>query len=135
MLQEATELMNKMKNIPGVGNIQSMLSKMGIGLDGLGGGGGKVNTAAMEAKLNQRMKLATTKERIRAKAEANAKAKAAAALSEPAAEITTTPMNNHILTDEEITKIFGSGEKKIERTPRGSNKQENNGKKKKRDKK
>ena len=35
MIQEATEIMNKMKNMPGMGNIQSMLSKMGMG--GLGG--------------------------------------------------------------------------------------------------
>lgn len=39
MIEEATEIMNKMKNMPGMGNIQSMLSKMG-----LGGLGGKVNT-------------------------------------------------------------------------------------------
>jgi len=63
-----------MKNMPGMGNIQSMLSKMGMS----GLGGGKVNTSAMESQLNQRLKMAKTKERIRAKAEANAIAKAAA---------------------------------------------------------
>lgn len=43
MIKEATEIMNKMKNMPGMGNIQSMLSKMGMG--GMAGmAGGKVNT-------------------------------------------------------------------------------------------
>jgi hypothetical protein len=136
MLKEASELMNKMKNMPGMGNIQSMLNKMGMG------GLGKVNTAAMEAKLNQNLKLATTKDRIRAKAEANAKAKALAAASAVKSEtsIKVNPLTtNTVLTDEEIIKIFGSGEKdKVERTPRGSKPQpsttstsSNNNKKKK----
>jgi spore coat protein CotH len=67
LITEATDIMNKMKNMPGMGNIQSILSKMGMN--------GKANTAAMEANLNQKMKMAKTKERIRAKAEANTKAK------------------------------------------------------------
>jgi len=69
LIAEASDMMNKMKNIPGMDNIQSMLSKMGMS----GLGGSKVNTKAMESQLNNRMKLAKTKERIRAKAEANAK--------------------------------------------------------------
>ena len=64
MIKEATELMNKMKNMPGMDNIQSMLNKMGMG------GLGKVNTGAMEAQLKQKLKMAQTKERIRSKAEA-----------------------------------------------------------------
>lgn len=135
MLKEVSELMNKMKSIPGMGNIQSMLSKMGMG------GLGKVNTGAMESKLNQRLKLATTKDRIRAKAEANAKNKAEMIeLSKLNSETTqivppTTTLSNTILTDEEIFKIFGSGEKdKVERTPRGAKPQlssSSNNKKKK----
>jgi len=120
MIQEATEIMNKMKNMPGMGNIQSMLSKMGM--SGLGGlGGGKVNTAAMEAQLNQRLKMAKTKERIRAKAEANAKAKEKEMVSmkeQPAMSI------------EETLKFIGDGEK-VERTPRSAKPPQSNNKKKK----
>jgi hypothetical protein len=134
MIQEATEIMNKMKNIPGMGNIQSMLSKMGMG----GLGGGKVNTGAMESQLNQRLKMAKTKERIRAKAEANARAKAEAMAS------SQVPQAQHIplATEEELLKLFNSGEK-VERTPRGakpqqtqnSNNTNNNTNKKKKGKK
>jgi len=115
LISEATEMMNKMKNMPGMENIQSLLSKMGMG--NLSGLGGKVNTGAMEAQLNKNLKLAKTKERIRAKAEANAKAK----LEQQASSIlqqqqTQKPAHS----EEELVKIFSSQEK-IEKTPRGAN--------------
>ena len=127
MIQEATEIMNRMKNMPGMGNIQSMLSKMGM--SGLGGLGGKVNTGAMEAQMGRKLKMAQQKERIRAKAEANAlrrqmeQASTAALAQQPQQSSTT---------EEELLKLFSTGEK-IEKTPRGANTQKtnNNNKKKK----
>jgi hypothetical protein len=119
MIKEATEIMNKMKDMPGMGNIQTMLSKMGMS----GLGGGKVNTGAMEAQLSQRLKMAKMKERIRAKAEANAKAKAEAELLN--ASRMNNPQNNTIANEDELIKLFSS-EDKIERTPRGANPQQNN---------
>lgn len=112
MIQEATEIMNKMKNMPGMGNIQSMLSKMGMG--GLGGLGGKVNTGAMEAQLNKRLKLAKTKERIKAKAEANALRREQEKLAQSSSSATSS---NAKVSEEELVKLFSSSEK-IERTPR-----------------
>ena len=41
LMSEASDIMSKMKNVPGMGNIQEMLGKMGLGgLGGKGGGGG-----------------------------------------------------------------------------------------------
>jgi len=129
LMSEATEIMNKMKNMPGMGNIQSMLSKMGMG--NLSGLGGKVNVGAMEANLNKNMKMAKTKERIRAKAEANQKAKLAQQMAAAVAAV-----QQPIVSEEEILKIFSTGEK-VERTPRNANLQETGGegKKKKKSKK
>ena len=110
LISEATEMMNKMKNMPGMDNIQAMLSKMGMGNLG---GGGKVNTAAMEANLKQKMKMAQTKEKIKAKAEANAKAKLEQQL------ISQQPQVKPLYSEEELLKIFSTGEK-AERTPRGA---------------
>jgi hypothetical protein len=124
MIQEATDIMNKMKNMPGMGNIQSMLSKMGMG--GMGMGGGKVNTGAMEAQLNQRLKMAKTKERIRAKAEASAKAKAEAQATTQVQQSQYIPL----ASEEELVQIFNSGDK-VERTPRGAKPPQSNNKKKK----
>jgi spore coat protein CotH len=135
LIAEATEMMNKMKNMPGMDNIQSMLSKMGMGnlsglgnLGGLGGlGGGKVNMGAMQANLDQKMKLAKTKERILAKSQANAKARAAAELL--AQNQAAQPQQPQI-SEEELLKLFAS-EEKIEKTPRGSKPQPNKKKGKK----
>jgi len=60
LMQEASDLLSKMKDMPGMGDIQSMLKKMGMG----GGQGGKVNLGAMENALNQNKKRAEMKERM-----------------------------------------------------------------------
>lgn len=133
LMAEASEMMSKMKNMPGMGNIQSMLNKMGMGnLAGLGNlagmGGGKVNMGAMQANLEQKMKLEKTKERIRAKAEANARAKVE---QEARAFVQMQQRQQQpVVSDAELLGLFGAGEK-AERTPRGSNPQQNAGKKKK----
>jgi hypothetical protein len=137
LIAEASEMMNKMKNMPGMGNIQSMLSKMGMGdLAGMAGmGGGKVNMGAMQANLDQRMKLEKTKERIRAKADSNARAKV-----EQEARATAQMQQRQqqpAISDAELFGMFGV-EEKPERTPRGAkpppqqtNQPQTNGKKKK----
>lgn len=107
LIAEATDIMNKMKTMPGMDNIQSMLGKMG--LNGMGGGG-KVNMGAMESQLNKRMQMAKAKERMKAKAEANALKKAQEQLQA-----------HKPSTDEELAKLFSSSEK-AERTPRGKKK-------------
>jgi hypothetical protein len=118
LIAEASEIMNKMKNMPGLGDIQSLLSKMGMG--GLGGKGGKVNTSAMEAQLNKNMKAAQLKEKIRAKAEANRIQKELAKQAQAQAQAhTQSQTKTNSLTDEQIISIFSTGEK-VERTPRGA---------------
>jgi hypothetical protein len=62
LLAEATDIVKKMKDMPGMSNLQGMLGKMGMGR-------GKVNTAAMQSHLNRNMKMAKQKERMRAKAD------------------------------------------------------------------
>jgi hypothetical protein len=123
LIAEASELMNKMKDMPGMGNIQSMLNKMGMG--NLGGMGGKVNTGAMEAQLNKRMKMAHMKERMKAKSEAKASASASASAT---ANAFASPQPT--ISEEEILKIFSTGEK-VDRTPRGAKPSQGTGNQKK----
>uniref|UniRef100_A0A6C0IES3 Uncharacterized protein n=1 Tax=viral metagenome TaxID=1070528 RepID=A0A6C0IES3_9ZZZZ len=118
LMEEASELMNKMKNMPGMGNIQSMLSKMGMG-----NLGGKMNMGAMQSQLNKNMKGAQMRERMKAKAEANQKMKAQTPVAPP---IPVTPA----LTEEQLISIFSTGEK-VERTPRGAKPTTNNNNNKK----
>jgi hypothetical protein len=122
LIAEASELMNKMKDMPGMGNIQSMLNKMGMG-----NLGGKVNTGAMEAQLNSRMKMAKMKERMKAKSEAKA---AATANAKASASANAFASAQPTISEEEILKIFSTGEK-VDRTPRGAKPSQVTGDKKK----
>jgi hypothetical protein len=68
IMEEGLELLNKMKDMPGMGDIQKMFTQMGI--PGLGKNA-KLNVPAMEAQLQRNMKNAKMKERLRAKAQKN----------------------------------------------------------------
>ena len=108
IMQEASELMSKMKNMPGMNNLASMLSKMGMTMPGGGGGGmgggGKVNFGAMQSQLNKNMKQAQMRERLLKKVQEKQAAAAAAAASVSAVSGATTA-------------VFTSGEKPA-KTPR-----------------
>lgn len=106
LMSEGMDLLNKMQSMPGMNNIQKMFSQMGI--PGLGGKGGKMNMAAMEAQMNKNMKAAQMKERMKAKATTKG------TTSTPA----PTP-TKPAYSEEELYKIFSAGEK-AEKTPRGA---------------
>ena len=118
LMSEAADIMNRMKNMPGMENIQSMLSKMG-----LGGKNTKVNTGAMEAHLSRQLKTAQMKERMKAKLDA--KQKNANVEQQP-----TCTNLGPALTEEELISIFSAGDKP-EKTPRNAKPTGNGGKKKK----
>jgi hypothetical protein len=61
MLSEASDILQKMKSMPGMGDIQSMLARMGMGH--MMPGGSKINVDAMQSSLNSKIK--TSKERDR----------------------------------------------------------------------
>ena len=107
IMQEASELMSKMKNMPGMNNLASMLSKMGMTMPGGGGGGmgggGKVNFGAMQSQLNKNMKQAQMRERLLKKVQEKQAAAAAAASVSAVSGATTA--------------VFTSGEKPA-KTPR-----------------
>ena len=65
LISEASDIINKMKTMPGMQNVQQMLSQMGLG--GIAGKG-KMNLSAMESQLKRTMKEAQMKERMREKA-------------------------------------------------------------------
>ena len=73
LMAEASEIMSKMKDMPGMGDIQSMLGKMGMG--GMGGMGKntRVDTNAMKMQMDKYTKMEQMKERIRRKAEQSKK--------------------------------------------------------------
>jgi len=104
--------MNKMKNMPGMDNIQAMLGKMGMNMPNMGKNA-KVDVNAMEAQLNRNMKAAQTKERLKKKMEMKHMANAAAAAMSQQQQ----QPNPQALTDEQLISVFSTGEK-VERSPR-----------------
>jgi hypothetical protein len=108
LMSEGMDLLNQMKNMPGMGDMSKIFSQMGI--PGLGKNT-KVNMGAMESQMNKNMKMAKMKERMRAKADANANVK-------PTTTATVEPVKP-ALSEEELIKIFSTGEK-VERSPRGA---------------
>jgi hypothetical protein len=72
LMKEASEIVKKMKNMPGMSNIQNMLKQMGLPADlsNLGNLSGKtkVNVNAMQSQLERNIKMAQTKEKMRKRA-------------------------------------------------------------------
>ena len=98
LIAEATELMNKMKNMPGMDGIQSMLGKMGM--SGLGKDA-KMNFGAMEAEMNKKMRMAKMKERMKTKSEMNK------LMKETQAKIQETQLQMPpAVSEEELISIF-----------------------------
>ena len=62
LLKEASEMLKKMKDMPGMNHMESMFKNMGIPMpSGAGGRGSKMNFGAMQGRLNQQMKQAQMK--------------------------------------------------------------------------
>jgi len=62
LMEEASEFLKKMNTVPGMKNMSSMFSNMGIPMTK-----GKMNVNAMQSHMNKNIKLSKMKERMRAK--------------------------------------------------------------------
>ena len=112
IISEGMDLLNKMKTMPGMGNIEQMFAQMGM--PGMGKAG-KMNMGAMESHLNQNLKMAKMKERMKTKVDAKQTGNAKQTQNVTANQ----SANSAPISEEEIIRVFSSGEK-VERTPRGA---------------
>jgi hypothetical protein len=146
LMTEASQMLNKMKNMPGMGNIQEMMSKMGMpggeggvpnmadlaamaGMAGLGRNT-KIDVNAMQQRMEKQTKQDAFKARLRKKMEEKNLAKLTAAInSQKVQPVQQVPA----ISDAELISMFSTGEK-VERTPRGPNPKNSDGKKKKKKK-
>jgi len=103
LFSEATDMIQNMKNIPGMGNIQEMMDKMGLGKKA------KINKPAMENKL----KLNNKRQALRKKMEEKHMTKM---LNEAAQEMLQQPIQNKPkFTDDELVSLFSQKEKKLKK--------------------
>ena len=86
LLEEASELMEKLKGMPGMKNMHKMMGEMGLPT---GGKNSKVNMGAFQGQMKRNIGKAKTKERLQRKLAA--RQAAAAAKSEGGSSSTLTP--------------------------------------------
>ena len=126
LLEEASELVNTMKNMPGMNNIESMLSKMG--LPGMGNGG-KVDMGAFSKKMEQNIRASKMRERMRTKLDNNNNTKQMNSTKENPTEDNSNEKNtsniDDLLKDMNLDKmkeyIFSTGDD-VERSTKQCNK-------------
>jgi len=96
LISEASEMIKKMKDIPGMGNIQDILGKMGMS-----GKGEKINLSAMQEQLSRNMKAAQTRERMRSNVNAKQQQPSPVPTPPPPQQKQGVPM-----TDEELIQMM-----------------------------
>jgi hypothetical protein len=130
IMKEASDLLSKMKDMPGMGDIQSMMRQMGLNL----GKGQKVNLGAMQGKLSQDIKVAQMKERMRQKSlQKQKEQKEHREHQEYLKSLPPAPPMTDAQIEELVFSIEGEKAEKSERN--GNNNNNNNKKKKKKGKK
>lgn len=109
LYSEATEIMNKMKDMPGMDNIQSMLRQMGMAGGAMPnlGRNTKVDVNAMQNQLNRLEKNAKMKENMKKKAELKHAQKLAEQLAEKAAVEARAVAQKNAMSEEELIAFIG----------------------------
>lgn len=147
LMTEASEMLNKMKNMPGMGNIQEMLGKMGMGgmggmnMGGMGGAGGmdmgelaamaglgrntRINTGAMQQQSDRLAKQEAFRNRIKKKMEAKNFAQLAALANiQQAEQVQQAPT----ISDEELFAMFSDENKPVVASSTSKKKKKKTGK-------
>ena len=117
LLKEAGEMMQHMKNMPGM---KEMMSKMGMG-----GGGAKMNMGAMQANLERNMRSANQKDRLRAKLAANQLAKSMQQQAQAQAQTQTQAQAQaqaQAQTADNVEELVFSTGEQVERSQKKPNK-------------
>lgn len=128
LLKEATDMMSKMKDMPGMGNIEKMLSQFGLPL----GKNAKVNMGAFQSHMKQTMKMSKQRERMLEKMRKNQEASQAAAQTAQTASqaVTMNETSENIQQIGDNEYVFRTGE-----TPEKSSRKQNKSKNKKKKRK
>ena len=152
LLAEAGEIVNKMKDMPGISNLKDMFGNIpgmgGMGgMDGMGAGKSKLNVNAMQAHLQRNIKLAKQRERMKSKVNNSGESNEndeTTGFNEDELELANKAANDALeqllstegLNEEGIENfIFSTGEKYEKSSVKDAPSNNNNNKKKKKRKK
>ena len=113
LFTEASQMMSKMKSIPGMDNIQNMISKMGMNIGGLSkantGAGVKVDQNAVDQKIKKMSMKESMKKKMEERHLNKILNKAAAEMLQTTANA-QQPQKAH--TDDELVSMFNENTKK-----------------------
>lgn len=127
LLEEANSIMQKMKEMPGMGNMQDLFSKMGMS--------GKMNMGATEANLKRNMRGARQRDRMREKLAQRQEAREQEMVRQKAREYKSKMQNTQLKTnthDNKLeNKVFTTGEVYEKSAKRVQHKPSDTGNKKK----
>ncbi len=118
LMKEASDLMEKMKKMPGMGGMDKILSKMGVP------GGKNINFNAMQSKMKSNIRAATQRERMLKKLEERRKEK-----------LELEKNNKNKSPREFIHSSFGEGMEKSKRSERNKKRRKKKNKNKNKNKK
>ena len=131
LMQEGMEMLGKMKNMPGMGDMQKMFSQMGMGgIPGLGKESkSNFNMNDITSQMNKSMQGTTAKERLRAKVDARAREQSQTAFRNMS-NITNTIQQDSVPRQDSVPQqdsapqqdsvpVFSTGET-VEKTLRGA---------------
>ena len=119
LIKEATDMMSKMKDMPGMGNIEKMLGQFGMPM----GKNSKVNMGAFQSHMQQNLKMTQQRERMLNKLKKRQEERSARASQSQAAQ------NIHQTGEHEY--VFRAGDAPEKSSRKQNNKNKNKKKKKK----
>jgi len=122
LYSEATEIMNRMKDMPGLDNIQGLLKKMGMagGIPGMAGGGGempnlgrntKLDTNAMKNQSERLEKSAKMKEKLKQRSEMKNAQKIVSEMATKAAFDAQVVSQKNALSDDALVALIDGQDK------------------------
>ena len=117
LIKEATDMMSKMKDMPGMGNIEKMLGQFGLPM----GKNSKVNMGAFQSHMQQNLKMTQQRERMLNKLKKRQEEKASQG----------TQAEQNIQQTGEHEYVFRAGDAPEKSSKRQNNKNKNKKKKKK----
>ena len=116
LMEEASEFLKKMNDVPGMKNMSSMFKSMGMPM-----GKGKMNVNAMQSHMQQNIKMSKMKERMRAKLEKRRADREAKTFVHTSFTNNSKMEKSSINPNEEVNKVVKRKKKKKKKKKKKNN--------------
>ena len=127
IMEEGIELLNKMKNVPGMKNMEQLFSKLGMPMPPNLGKDSKINVGAMKSKLSKNLQIAKMKEKLKTKSE-NIQVEKEKEKEKEKNDITSQiqSIQKKLMSDDQLINMFNEEKGKTNTGSSNSNKKKKN---------